>query len=633
MPLREDLLNPIPGDNPSGKNLRYDRVTDQVKEARTEDDSTLPAGVWERQVKRADYKTVVKLAGEALATKSKDLQMAVWLGEAHIKMEGAALLQPVLELLLNLQKEFWPTIYPEIDEGDAGLRAVPLQWAANRYAVLVYELPLTKSGISFPGYKAARAIGYEADAVGNDAKKKNRQDAIARGGLTSEDVDAGIAETPKSFYAALDEHLQGSRDLLEDLAIYSEEQYADDGPTYRKLRDSLDEVHNLVNSLLTAKRAVEPDPVAVPEPEPEPEPVPAAVQQAVVAAPVAAPVQPVAVAVAQPAVAAPAATPVVIQSAAGFSAAPKSWDDASDSVQSLATYMHGQRPGSSVPYLLQTAIRWGELRREGPKPPLSLLVAPTSDQRSGLKMAASEKAWGDVLGRGMAALPEPCARVWLDLHRYLWQAATQSGYKQFADAIVYSVRQILTEYPDMPQWTFMDDTAVANADTLTWVEETVLAGADAPQPVQSSAPAPPPAPAPVPVAMPVPVVVVSDDGTTDAFVQAAELAAAGQLGAATQLLARDAAGQSSGRMRYSRRMQIAELCLAGGNSGVATPILRELIAEMERRNLESWESGDLITKPIALLLHAQNGSMDPAERESLFTRLCRFDPSAALDLG
>ena len=230
MPLREDLLDPIPGDNPSGKNLKYERVTDQIKEARTEEDSTLPAGAWERQAKRADSKLVVKLAGETLATKTKDLQLAAWLGEAHIKMEGAAMVQPVLTFLLDLQTDFWPTLYPEIDEGDAGLRAVPLQWAANRYAGLVYDLPLTKSGINFHNYKSGRAIGYEADALNNDAKQKARADALKRGNLTSENVDEGIAGTPKSFYAALDENLQAGRDVLEDLAVYCEEQYGVDVP-------------------------------------------------------------------------------------------------------------------------------------------------------------------------------------------------------------------------------------------------------------------------------------------------------------------------------------------------------------------------------------------------------------------
>ncbi len=619
MPLREDLLQPIAGDNPSGKNLKYDRVYDQIKEARTEEDNTLPAGAWERQAKRADTNLVLKLAGEALATKSKDLQLAVWLGEALIKREGAAVLAPVLSLLWDLQKDFWPTIYPEIDEEDVGLRAVPLQWAANRYAVLVYELQVTKSGINFHSYKAGRALGYEADAVNNEAKTKARQEALKRGNLTAEDVDDGIAGTPKSFYATLDESLQSSRDVLEELAVYCEEQYRDDGPSWRKLRDSLDEVHNLVNSLLNEKRAVEPDPVAVAEVLPDPQPIsqPASADVSVAAPPPA-----------------PAAAPAAVVAASSAPAmplgSPQSWDDAVNRVEACAAYMHMQRQGSSVPYLLFTTIRWGELRKHGAKPPLDVLVAPPSELRSGLKLANADKAWADLLSRAMAALRDPSARAWLDIHRYLWTAAKENGYGAFAGMVVTAVQGILAEYPEMPQWTFLDDTAVANADTLRWVEETVLSGVSkaVAAPAESvQVPA-----QPVPVQIQIPVSAGNPDEPEDAFLTAAKLAATGQLGAATALLSRDAAQQPSGRMRYSRRMQIAELCLAGGNSGIATPILKELIDEMERRNLESWEAGDLITKPIALLLRSANGNMDPADRQVLFSRLCRIDPSAALDI-
>lgn len=63
MPLRDDLLNPVPGENPSGKSLRYERVYDQIKEARTEDDESIPTGAWQRQVKKADFLLVIKLAG------------------------------------------------------------------------------------------------------------------------------------------------------------------------------------------------------------------------------------------------------------------------------------------------------------------------------------------------------------------------------------------------------------------------------------------------------------------------------------------------------------------------------------------------------------------------------------------
>ena len=84
MPLREDILNPIPGDNPSGQDLRYVPVYDKIKEARREDDD-LNQGAWQRERKVADYSTVIKLAQEAIATQSKDLQLAAWLTEALVK--------------------------------------------------------------------------------------------------------------------------------------------------------------------------------------------------------------------------------------------------------------------------------------------------------------------------------------------------------------------------------------------------------------------------------------------------------------------------------------------------------------------------------------------------------------------
>ena len=70
--LREDILNPIPGDNPAGANLYYDPVMDKLKEARREDDNA-PAGEWQRELKVADHKLVIKLGTETIATKSKDL--------------------------------------------------------------------------------------------------------------------------------------------------------------------------------------------------------------------------------------------------------------------------------------------------------------------------------------------------------------------------------------------------------------------------------------------------------------------------------------------------------------------------------------------------------------------------------
>ena len=42
------LLAPIPGDNPAGKDVRYDGTHDAIKDARREDDVPFPGGVGAR---------------------------------------------------------------------------------------------------------------------------------------------------------------------------------------------------------------------------------------------------------------------------------------------------------------------------------------------------------------------------------------------------------------------------------------------------------------------------------------------------------------------------------------------------------------------------------------------------------
>ena len=87
MPLRNDLLNPISADNPTGKNLRYDPLYDKIKEARRED-KDIPQGDWQIERKLADWPLTIKLTSDALATQTKDLQLAVWLTQALLRREG-----------------------------------------------------------------------------------------------------------------------------------------------------------------------------------------------------------------------------------------------------------------------------------------------------------------------------------------------------------------------------------------------------------------------------------------------------------------------------------------------------------------------------------------------------------------
>src|SRR3954447_4493590 len=115
MPLRDELLTPIPGDNPAGENLRYAPAYDKIKEARRQDDDA-PQGEWRRERKLADWPLPIKLITEALPDRAKDLQLAAWLTEAVWRRDGIPGLKDGLELIRSLVENFWDTLYPELED-------------------------------------------------------------------------------------------------------------------------------------------------------------------------------------------------------------------------------------------------------------------------------------------------------------------------------------------------------------------------------------------------------------------------------------------------------------------------------------------------------------------------------------
>ncbi|HZP03611.1 MAG TPA: type VI secretion system protein TssA [Terracidiphilus sp.] len=606
MPLRDDLLNPISGDNPSGANLRYEKVYDQIKEARTEDDDTLPTGAWARQIKRADYNQVIKLAGEALANKSKDLQLAAWLTEAHVKKEGIGLVQPCFKLFWDLQEQFWDTLYPEIEDGDAGMRAVPIEWAANRVAAILREAPITRDGLNYYQYKESRAIGYEADAQYNEAKTAQREQAIADGKPTAEEFDKSFVATPKSWYAQLDTSIHSALETMEGLQVYCEEKYRDDGPGFGKLRAALEEVGQVVTSLLNEKRKTEPDEptpeevVEEAEPEPEPEAVAEAEAQAEVA-------------------------PARSRGGKTQSLEPADKDDAFARVQACAKFLQQDNPASPVAYLLQTALRFGETREAGSYPAWDFLAPPPTEKRQNLKRLASESNWGELLAEAISAAGEPAGRGWLDVQRYIWRASYESSYPAISAAVIATLQSLLKDVPEIPTWTLSDDTPTANPETQKWLEEMVIPKPPEPVAMETQAE---PEPPPIYAAREQDV----EGAPPDVLDTARELMARGHLPQAIQLLMRDAAQQPSGRARFQRRLQIAQLCVGAGHAKVAAPVLDELVKEIDQRQLEEWEASDMIAPPLALLLKCLDGAENDGVRESIFNRLCRIDPIAAMDV-
>lgn len=457
MPLRDDLLTPIPGDNPSGVNLQYDvKVFEVIKEARQEDDDSIPSGNWASAPKKADRPLVIKVAGDALGTRSKDLRLAGWYFESLLRREGFGILAPALETLQKLEEEFWDTLYPEKDpdDGSLDLRIGAVEMAASLLAGQVVLLPITKSGMNYIVYQDAKALGLENDPR-SDEKKAIRKDAVARGRLVGEDVVAAVEATTKAFYREMDNQLASGLEALDNLDRLNEEKYGDDYPSLTKLKTAIEDVKKIVSGLLAEKLIKDPDPVELP---PEPEPVEGAEAEEGAAE-------------GAPAAATPSAGSRPL---AGVPVgAPTTKEAAYAQVAACAEYLRNQSSASSVPYLLCTALRFGETRTANLED-YSFAVAPSTETRQAMRRLANEAKWEELMRLCIRTLPEPCGRVWLDMQRYIWRAAQGMGNENLAKVVTSTLKSLLTDLPAVRMMTLDDDTSAANTETQQWIDAEVL---------------------------------------------------------------------------------------------------------------------------------------------------------------
>jgi len=599
MPLSDELLRPIPGDNPSGENLRYAPVYDKIKEARRQDDDA-PQGEWRRERKLSDWPLTIKLITEALTNKTKDLQLAAWLTEALLRRDGLPGLKDGLELCRGLVENFWDTLYPELEDGDAEFRASPLQWIGDKLDRQVKEAPLTRSKLNFYQFKESRAIGYEADTVDNDSKAAARREAIAEGKVTGEDFDAAFDATAKAFYELLIDTCDGVHETIESLTELCDAKFGDVAPSFGRLRDSIAEVRQTVHILLQKKRVTEPDAVVAPVAAEMPSE--AEAETDVVAA-------------STSAAAAPARAPLR-KAPAGE---PASREDAVELAIAAARFIRREEPYSPVPYLMLRGLRWGELRANGSIDP-SMLEPPPGEIRQQLKRLALEGNWTDVLETAETAMSLPCGRGWLDIQRYVGRACYELGswYDPVALAVKSAVSSLLRDFPTLPEMTLMDDTPAANAETIAWLKEIA-------PPVETAPPA-----------MSMAVVVEesverSVDGPPDSGELAMQAAAAGRPQEGIEILSREISRERSGRARFHRKVQLAQLCLSIGREAIALPILNDLAQEIEQRKLDEWEAPDAVAHPLSLLFHCLSKlDGDTEEKRRLYNRICRLDPVQAL---
>ncbi|GAB3378971.1 type VI secretion system protein TssA [Massilia agri] len=198
----DKLLVPISMDRPCGEDLAFSPDVDAINRARQADDPSIEQGAWVTALKEADWKFVTKRCTELLETRSKHLQLAVWLLEAATKTGGMAGMAGSLRLLGGLCQRYWDDLHPLPDEDGFERRIGNLSWAAARIAPLVKELPLA-DGVTMGAWEAARTRGPEALAELEAARARAAPSARQALAEAAHDCLAALAELEKVVDARL----------------------------------------------------------------------------------------------------------------------------------------------------------------------------------------------------------------------------------------------------------------------------------------------------------------------------------------------------------------------------------------------------------------------------------------------
>ncbi|MFT5435034.1 MAG: type VI secretion system protein ImpA [Myxococcota bacterium] len=582
----EDLIAPIPGDNPSGLELRYEPIYNEIKEARR-DDGDLPPEFEGAQTKRADWARVAKLAEGGLAKQSKDLQLVAWLAEASLHRGGFGEFAETLRVARTLVEDFWDTVYPELDGDDADFRAAPLNWVGTALELVVQTVPINEAGHGYLQYRASRDVPTQEQVEADSDLVVRREEAA----LTPEDAEAGIQSTSKAWFKSLVAGLGESRVELKALSAACNEKFSafeqndQVPPRFSETGIALEAVQKLAVQLLEQKLEVDPDPVdltAIPSSD------------------------------------------GIMESSEPTSGPPTSRDDACARVAVAARYLREEDPTDPAPYLMVRGLRWGELRAGGNTLDPRLLLAPPTATRTHLKGMLLDGSWAQLLEAGEEVMATPFGRGWLDLQRYILTATDSlgGGYEAVGSAIRGALRALLRDMPDLAEATLMDDTPTGNRETRGWLRDESLFGEftdSAEAEMEGSAPAP---------------TSRDSDSVQRVVTRARSEAQAGRHEKAMKLVQARAAAEANPRNRFLLKTESAAIMVEGGHHMVALPILHQLYEDMATAQLlTQWEEPKVIARPMGLLYRCSLATGDTSvDADSLYLEVCKLDPMMAIEL-
>jgi type VI secretion system protein ImpA len=250
----EQLLSPISDERPAGEFLRYEGTYDRIRAARREDDPTLTQGIYKAELKKADWKAVESICMEALATRSKDIQIAAWLLEAWLRLYGFSGCRDGLQLLTELSERFWLYLHPQLDAGDPEVRIATFVWINEKLSLQLKMIPITSPqsedlvAYSFADWESACRL--------EQLSQRNPTllgEAESSGQVTLMRFQGSALLSPTQSYLELSDELNAAAAACLALEELLEEKFGKQSPGLQQFKEILGAIQHLIADILHAR--------------------------------------------------------------------------------------------------------------------------------------------------------------------------------------------------------------------------------------------------------------------------------------------------------------------------------------------------------------------------------------------
>ena len=252
------LLAPIEGDSPVGEDLREDpspnSVYFSIKDARTAARASERQQAAEEEASGGpapEWRDVVAAAPDAIATKSKDLEIACWLTEGLVRVYGFAGARDGFRLIRELVEQYWDGLYPLEDEDGLETKVAPMTGLSGEGPAGTLVAPLKLVPVTAPtsfepfaAYHVDQA--NELEALSDPERKQGRIDA---GAIQLETIAKAVRETPVEFYTDLVADLDAAIEEFRLLTEAFDNRCGAYGPSTSNIRDTLEAIKASVETI------------------------------------------------------------------------------------------------------------------------------------------------------------------------------------------------------------------------------------------------------------------------------------------------------------------------------------------------------------------------------------------------